>query len=208
MEITIRGKDFRVSPAMEELAERKASRLSRFLPNIAEVSVDLERTESKHGGNRSTAQITVKHERGAILRAEESVTGDNMDMALTLALENMYRRIERFKGRRTRKGKTRFSLSVEELGAAETIGEEEYTSTAEQNGKLPDPYENDNGEYPLEIIRRKTVALNAMSEEEAVEQMEMLGHTFFMFFDDTTKMVSVVYKRRNGGYGMLVPSLP
>ncbi len=205
MEITIRGKDFRVSPAMEDYATRKASRLTRFLPNIAEVSIDLVREESKHGGDRSTAQITVRHHRGAILRAEESVVGENMESALTLALENMYRRIERFKGKRTRKGKTRFSLSIEELGEAEAITEAEYTTP--QADELPDPYEND-GNYPIEIIRRKTVALTAMTEDEAVEQMEMLGHTFFMFFDDETKTVSVVYKRRNGGYGMLVPNMP
>ncbi|MFN8527265.1 MAG: ribosome-associated translation inhibitor RaiA [Anaerolineae bacterium] len=205
MEITIRGKDYRVSPAMEDFATKKLDRLNRYLPNIASIHLELALQRSRHGDNRSTAQITIRHMRGAILRAEESVSGDNMETALNMALDNMGRRIERFKGRRTRKGKTRFSLSIEEWNAAEVIPEDEVeTAESSVNGATADAVAVEE-EAPIEIIRRKSVAVTTLNEEEAVEQMELLGHNFFMFFNEATGSVSVVYKRRSGGYGVLVP---
>ncbi|MDX2159749.1 MAG: ribosome-associated translation inhibitor RaiA [bacterium] len=201
MEITIRGKDYRVTEAVEDFAAKKLHRLARYLPNILDVHAELMRQHTRSGDDLSTVQITIRHKRGAILRAEESVNGDNMEGALTLALENMYRRIERFKGKQSRKGKTRFSLSLEELELAEDAPEADTDSAVS-----PTPYEDDI-DYPAEIIRRKLVAVTALNEQEAVEQMELLGHAFYMFINDETKAVNVVYKRRSGGYGVLVPNL-
>ena len=70
--------------------------------------------------------------------------------------------------------------------------EEEFDSEA-----LPEP----------QINRHKEVMLTAMTEEEAVEQMELLGHNFFIFFNDATRSVNVVYKRESGNYGVLVPRI-
>lgn len=195
MEITIRGNNYRVTEAMEELATKKLSRLNRYLPNISDVHVELSAQKTRRGEDQVTAQITVRHARGAILRAEESVGGDNIQLALTQAIDNMYRRIERFKGKRSRKGKTRFAMSVEELEVAEAIPEmEDYEVEAED-------------EQDVEVVRRKTVPLVAMNEAEAQEQMELLGHNFFMFFNDATGSVNVIYKRTSGGYGVLVPNV-
>lgn len=58
-------------------------------------------------------------------------------------------------------------------------------------------------EEPL-IVRRKTVALRAMSEGEAVEQLELLGHDFYLFLHSTTRKPSLVYKRKGGGYGLII----
>ncbi|MBE0688747.1 MAG: sigma 54 modulation/S30EA ribosomal C-terminal domain-containing protein [Anaerolineae bacterium] len=109
----------------------------------------------------------------------------------------MYRRIERFKGKRTRKGGVRFSErytpTLEELEMAEEIPETEFTATPDADYLEP------------EIVRRKDITVTAMTELEAIEQMELLGHTFFMFYDATTGGVNVLYKRTNGNYGVLVP---
>jgi putative sigma-54 modulation protein len=83
---------------------------------------------------------------------------------------------------------------VEELSAAESIpGMEEYVEESE----LP--------ASPDQIVRRKEVLLGAMDEAEAIEQMELLGHTFFLFFNASSGAVNVLYKRATGGYGLLVP---
>jgi putative sigma-54 modulation protein len=197
MEITIRGNNYRVGEAMEEYTTKKLARLNRFLPNITEIHVDLTQQVSRRGEDRAIAQITVRHARGAIIRAEESASGDNMQSALTQALENMYRRIERFKNKRSRKGRTRFSMSVEELAQAEAIPDLVDEGVIEEEEE----------EAGINVVRRKTVSLVAMNEQEAIEQMELLGHSFFMFFNEAIGSVNVVYKRRSGGYGVLIPAV-
>jgi putative sigma-54 modulation protein len=154
------------------------------------VRLDFVRENSRRGEDLARAQITVRHRRGAILRAEESIQGD-FQVALNLALDKMYRRIERFKGKRSRKGRERFSATVEELNLAEEIPQSaESVETSEEE---------------VQVTRRKEVIVTIMTEDEAVEQMELLGHTFFLFFNAATGSINVLYKRRAGGYGVLIP---
>lgn len=191
MEIQIRGDNLKVNDALEEYAKKKLARLDRYLPNINDVRVDFARQNTRRGDDLMTAQITIRHRRGAILRAEESIAGD-AEAALKLAIDKMYRQIQRFKGKRSRKGRERFSATIDELNMAEEIPDL-------QGAALEEEGEN--------IIRRKEVYLAAMSEDEAIEQMELLGHTFFLFYNQETNAINVVYKRRTSGYGVLVPRL-
>ncbi len=190
MEIQVRGDDLKITQALEDFAQKKLARLDRYLPNIQDVRVDFSRQHTRRGDDVLSAQITIRHERGAILRAEESTAGD-AEAALSLALEKMHRQIERFKGKRSRKGKPRFSATLEELDAAETAPD------------VGDLLEEEIEAEP--IIRRKEVFVTAMNEDDAIEQMELLGHTFFIFFNDQSQAVNVVYKRRTSGYGVLIP---
>ena len=191
MDIHIQGHNLKVNAALEDYAQKKLERLYRFLPNISDVRLDFSRENTRRGEDLAKAQITVRHMRGAILRAEERVPGD-AQAALNLALDNMYRQIQRFKGKRSRKGKERFSATVDELQQAEQI---------------PDVEEFEEAPEFAEISRRKDVLITAMKEEEAIEQMELLGHTFFIFFNDATGSINVIYKRRAGGYGVLNPQV-
>ncbi|MFO7322494.1 MAG: ribosome-associated translation inhibitor RaiA [Chloroflexota bacterium] len=201
MEISIQGLNVKVSDAIEAYARKKLDRLDRYLPGITEVKLDLSTQNSRRGGTVRIAQLTVYHRRGAILRAEESVNGD-FEAAINLAIDKMYRRIERFKGKRVakRKGAERFSATVEELALAEELPEEvtsvepeEIAEAAEQAAEV--------------IVRRKQVNLTAMTEAEAIEQMELLGHDFFMFYNADSGSINVLYRREAGGYGLLLPEL-
>jgi putative sigma-54 modulation protein len=191
MHISIAGEHMVIDPALDDFARHKLEKLERYLPNIAETRLELAKANTKQGGDLVIAQITVRHARGAILRAEERVVG-TPQLALTQAIDKMYRQIQRFKGKRSRKGKERFSATLEELNAAEAIPD------------LAEDAENVNGSADA-IVRRKTVLLAPMLEEEAIEQMELLGHTFFVYLDAQSNDVRVVYKRRTSGYGVLVP---
>lgn len=200
MEMTIHSQNLRVNEALEEYARKKLEKLERYLPNIATIWLDLERLNTRRGEDLTVAQITVRHSRGAILRAEERVSGTDQDdliSALNQALDKLYRQIERFKGKRSRKGRERFSATVEEVSAAEAAPLVEVIGEDFSAEALPEP----------EVNRRKEVMLTAMTEEEAVEQMELLGHSFFIFFNDATRSVNVVYKRQSGNYGVLVPRI-
>jgi len=194
MEISVTGRNLKVTPQLEDYTLKKMSRLDRFLPNIAEVRVEYERQHTRRGENLSVAQITVRHQRGAILRSQETVPGE-MEHALNQAIDKMYRQIQRFKGKRSRKGRERFSATIEELNLAEEI----------PGDMLPDGNQEEVAEP--EIIRRKTITIEAMTETEAIEQMELLGHTFFVYQDPNIGGIVVLYKRKMGDYGLLIPKL-
>jgi putative sigma-54 modulation protein len=195
MDVIIQGHNLRVSDALESYARKKMDKLDRYLPNIHDVRIDLSSERTKRGEDLAIAQITIRHSRGAILRAEERSAGD-INAAINSAVEKMYRRIQRFKGKRIRKGRERFTATLEELNAAEQIPDMEV---------FEDVSETEAEEQ--EIVRRKEVPVVAMNEAEAVEQLELLGHSFLVFFNDATGGINVLYKRTSGGYGVIVPRL-
>ncbi|MBA3869546.1 MAG: ribosome-associated translation inhibitor RaiA [Anaerolineae bacterium] len=194
MNITIQGRNVKVTDSIESYARKKIERFDRYLPNIIDARIDLNHEHTRRGEDLVAAQITIRHSRGAILRTEERTTGDVL-AAINGAVENMHRRIQRFKSKRVRKGHERFSATVDELNAAEAIPD-----TAEFVDDATEGAAND-------VVRRKEVPVGAMNEAEAVEQMELLGHAFFMFFNGETGSVNVLYKRSSGGYGVLVPRI-
>lgn len=210
MELNVHGQNFTVTEHIEEYAKKKLGKLNRYLPNISEVDLELTRDNTKRGEDLTIAQITLRHSRGAVLRAQEKIRGENHDAAqkaINAASEKMYRQIERFKGKRVdrkRRGQSskelnRYYATEEEISMAEPvpnyeeIAAEQESAAEAQNGMAPN------------IVRRKDVALAPMTEEEAIEQMELLGHTFFMFLNADTTEINVVYARAGGGYGILIP---
>jgi ribosome hibernation promoting factor len=195
MDVIIQGHNLRVSDALENYARKKMDKLDRYLPNIHDVRIDLSSERTKRGEDLAIAQITIRHSRGAILRAEERSQGD-INAAINSAVEKMYRRIQRFKGKRIRKGRERFTATLEELNASEQIPDMEvFEDVSEAEAE------------EQEIVRRKEVPIVAMNEAEAIEQLELLGHSFLVFFNDATGGVNVLYKRTSGGYGVIVPRL-
>jgi putative sigma-54 modulation protein len=195
MDVTIQSRNLRVTDALEKYARKKLDKLDRYLPNIADIRVELGHEHTRRGEDLVSAQITIRHQRGAILRAEERVPED-VQAAINGAVDKMYRQIQRFKSKNARKGRERFTATIEELREAEAIPDvDEYVEEVAFAAGVPQP----------EIVRRKEVKIVAMNEEEAIEQMELLGHSFFVFFNDATGSVNVLYKRATGGYGVLVP---
>lgn len=205
MDVMVRGNNIKITEHLQEYTEKKLSRLDRYLPNIAEVRVDLSRQKARSTGQMTVAQITLRHSRGAILRAEEKIIGDDRnstEAAINTAVDKLYRQIERFKGKRRskrRNGGERFIATPEELTQAEEIPIEEYDEYEEIEEAIE--------EYEDPILRRKEVDMMPMTEHEAIDQMELLGHSFFMFFNTVTGSVNVLYRRDIGGYGVLVPKM-
>ncbi len=205
MDVMIQGRNVKITETLEDYAKKKVSKLDRYLPNILDIRVDLSSVHTRRGHDLIAAQITVRHKRGAILRAEDKTSTD-INMAIDSVVDKIYHQIQRFKGKRIRKGRERFLATVEELDLAEEIPDiDEYVDTysldteelTDEPVVPPDP-----------IDRRKIVELSPMSEMEAIEQMELLGHTFFVFHNSEDGTVNVLYRRENGGYGLLVPNLP
>jgi putative sigma-54 modulation protein len=191
MELKIHTRNVDMNARLQEHVERKVNKLDRYLPNIHEVRVDLAIERRKQGADQCIAQLTVRNTRGVILRSEDKKQSD-VYAALDMALDKMYRQIERYKGKNKRRGASRFAESEAEFAqveAAPVIGEQE-----EEDEKVA-------------IVRRKQVSLVPMSEEEAIDQMELLGHNFFIFYNAETARIGVLYRRDDGNYGVLEPEV-
>lgn len=202
MDLTLHTDNLRLTDDLEEFVQKKLSKLERYMPNIESVHVELSVQNSHRGPDIVIAQITVRHDRGAILRTEEKIDKqdyNSIKTAVTSASDKMYRRIKRFKGKpRSKRLRERYAMTQEEFSMAEPLPDELFPEIEdEQEEDMP----------ALEVIRRKVVNVAAMNEDEAIEQMELLGHSFFMFFNAENNAINVIYKRENGGYGLLEPEL-
>lgn len=186
LEVDIYGRNMEITERIETYVDKKASKLDRYLSNIDQARVDLAYAKSaRNAADRYVAQITITG-KGYILRAEERA--DDIFTAFDAALSKMQRRIERYKGKRQRgRGDGRSAAEV-----------------AFPPDTLPETEED---EAPV-IARRKKFFITPMDEMEAIEQMNLLGHEeFFVFFNANTNAINVLYKRRDGSYGLIEPEL-
>ena len=189
MDISINTHDVELTTRLEDHIEKKTGRLDRFMPNLAEVRVDLSSQNARSALERQVAQITIRDDRGTILRAEER--SNDIFAAIDKVVDKLYRQIKRYRGKRLQE--RRSSPGIEEFSAGEPL-------------PLQDEFLDDfDEEEQLAIVRHKRFALRPMVPDEAIEQMELLGHSFFIFFNVEEEAVNVVYKRRDDNYGLLMP---
>ncbi len=184
LEVDIYGRNMDITEPIEAYVDKKVSKLDRYLGNIDQARVDLAFAKSaRSAADRHVAQITITG-KGYILRAEERA--DDIYAAFDAALSKMQRRIERYKGKRFR-------------GRGERQPVTDYATV------LDTPIEEEDA--PI-IARRKKFFITPMDELEAVEQMTLLGHEdFFVFFNVNTNSTNVLYKRRDGTYGLIEPEI-
>lgn len=198
MDISIHGDGIRISEALDSYTRSKVDRLDRYLPNIAHVGVELAIIRTHRGADLAIAQITVQHARGAILRAEERMNIENRDTirwAINKAVDKLHRQIDRFKSKRKAKNqrvRDRYRATISELNMAEEVPAYDIPDATIASA-------------PADIFRRKQVEMMPMNEEEAIEQLELLDHNFYMFMNAESAQINVLYRRDNGGYGILVP---
>lgn len=188
LEVEIYGRNLEISERIQKHIETKVSKLDRYLPDIEEARVEIAYVKSaRNAADRQVAQITIRG-KGFILRSEER--SDDIFTALDTAVDKMQRQIERYKGKRNR-------------------GRGDGRSTADLAGEAfsPDQVDKLEEEMPT-IAKRKKFFLVPMDELEAIEQMNLLGHeNFFLFYNINNQSVNVLYKRRDGSYGIIVPEI-
>jgi putative sigma-54 modulation protein len=183
MELFIKGKNVEVTDRLRDYVEKKIGKLDRYLPTIGEVWVELSTEAAKAAQDRQVCQVTVRSN-GTILRAEER--SDDMFTSIDTVLNKMYRQIARYKGKR--KNRWRGTSATPEPLPVQL--EEEYEE-----------------EEASSIVRFKRFPMIPMIPDEAVEQMELLGHDFFVFFNADEGQINVLYRRKDGNYGVLQPEL-
>ena len=178
MNITIRGKNTEVSESLREYVTKKLGKVNRLLDvaNTAQVNLSVEK-------DRHIAEITIPVN-GLLIRGEEA-TGD-MYASVDLVMEKLERQVDKYK---TRLHRTRFDAGSR--GAAVPTPAR-AAETAEAD------------EEPV-IVKVKRFALKPMVAAEAAVQMTLLGHDFFVFEDADSGRVNVVYRRRDGNFGLIDP---
>ena len=191
MKTSVHGRNMEVTDWIREYVEKKVGKLERYLPEAKEARSELTHTDTRSAQDRYTAQLTIWTD-GRILRAEES-TGD-VFASVDATVDKMYRQIERYKGRRYHE-KRRQSAAAVANAQAEAIAQMEEDSAEEAA----------QASFGGEIVRVKEFAVQPMSEREAVDQMELLGHDFFLFYNVDADGINVVYRRRDENYGLLKP---
>jgi len=182
--LDIQARNMEVTDRINDYIEKKASKLDKFLPAIEETRVELSYEKSaRSAADRHIAQITVRG-KNLLLRSEERA--DDIFAAFDSAMDKIQRQIDRYKGKRYRgRGDGRSAADVVPLPEVEEEIEDEVL-----------------------VVRRKKFALVPMNEAEAMEQMKLLGHdNFFIFFDADANRIKVLYRRRNGTYGLIEPEV-
>lgn len=183
MNIVVRGRNLEITSRLQEYVDTKVGKLDRFLPTIDEARMELSMEKTQNAQHSQIAQLTVRS-RGRILRAEER--DQDIFAAIDAVADKMQRQVSRYKDRLYSRSQPRSLQEAEVMALA----------------GAPRPV----AEEPLgHIVRTKKFPVEPMDPEEAIEQMEMLGHDFFMFFNIASEAINVLYRRRNGDYGLLQP---
>ena len=175
MELTVRGKNLEMTDALHTYVEKHTGKIQRYFDKPIKINVLL-----RISNMTKTCEATVFVD-GVILRGVEK--SDDMYKSIDLVFDKLERQIHKYKTRLAKKFKEKNTLSrqfVLEKEAAVVSSDSDF-----------------------EIVKTKHFNISPMSPEEAILQMNLLGHNFFMFFNSDTEAMAVVYRREDGKYGLI-----
>ena len=176
MKFTFTCKKIALNDSIKDYAEKKISKLDRYFPEEADAFV----TFAVEKKNRCVVELTIRAANGTLFRAQTEDPDGDMRGAIDEATTQIERKI--------RKNKTRLAKNLR----AEAVLPE-----------LPEEFEA-HEEGAFDIVRTKRFTVKPMGVEEAILQMNLLGHSFFVFRNtDALDAICVVYRRNNGGYGLI-----
>lgn len=175
MRISINGKNIEISDYLRDLAVKKVSKLERYFSADTEVQVTMSVERNRH-----IVEVTIPYG-GGIIRGEE-VTGD-----MYASIDNVIAKVER--------QIVRHRTKLEKNLKAEAFAEEQ----------LPDWYADEDEQEGPHIVKVKRFSVKPMSVDEAVLQMDLLGHSFFVFRNAETDSINVLYKRNDQNLGLIEP---
>lgn len=177
MKIIFKGKHIEVTDAMRNYIEKRLSKIERHFDHILEVIVTLSVEK-----NRQIVEATLQASR-ALIRAEEET--DDMYASIDKVVDKLERQIQKYK-------KKYFQKPHPSIGKKGLANKEVNVEDSESD-KI------------ARIVKTKRFAVKPMSVEEAAMQMDLLGHNFFVFANDNTNKVNVLYKRKDGNFGLIEP---
>jgi len=177
MKLNFTGKNMEITDALRDVTEKKLGKLDKYFQKDIEGNVTFSSEK-----NRKIIEVTINLP-GTIIRAEEST--DDMYVSIDKTVDVLERQIRKYKTKLQKRYKNNETIRFENV--------------------VPLPVEDD-FEKP-KLVKRKRFGLKPMSSEEAILQMELLRHNFYVFLDSDNDEVSIVYKRKDGNYGLIEPEI-
>jgi len=189
VDLHIRGNDIVITDDLRAFAERRAAKLDPLLSRVVEAKLELRRRHNRSGGDSTTAQLTIQTGR-RLLRAEEHAPDPTA--AIDQAVDKLLRQIRRYHDKRTdRKGHKPADALVAATNGLADVDDEALDDEADES--------------TTELVRTKRFSVKPMDIDEAIDQMELLGHDFYLFHNALEQQLNVLYRRRDGTYGLLAP---
>jgi putative sigma-54 modulation protein len=179
MALQITGTNMELTPAAQQYTQRKLDKLFRHLPNITDCRAEISEEKTKSPQQRFLVRVTVSSGAGsARLHAEER--GEDLFKAVDRATAVMTRQLERHKGK------------LYDKGRGSSLARADLPETAEE-------------EAAGRKVRTERLTISGMSVDEAIERMDDLGNSFFLFADADSEEIRLLFRRHDGGYGVIEP---
>jgi len=191
MKLVIQGKNIEITDAIHDYVEQKILKaVSHFKHLTNEVDVNLSIAKNPRISSKQSAEVTLYVD-GAVVRAEES--SENLYASIDLVANKISRQLRKYKEKRTDR---KHSSSVKTTEA--------YLNTPPSTD-VTQVLNNSEPKLPEGVVRSKYFAMPPMSVANALEQLVLIDHDFYVFLNEETDEINVVYERNHGGYGLIQP---
>lgn len=194
MDLQIRTNGVKVTNGMREFIDRRVAKLDRLADHVTEATLELRSDKTRTGAEIATAQLTLRTGKH-VLRAEAEDA--EVAHAIDIAIDKLIRQVRKYNDKRTTKKKTTAPVSA-------LVDMPPVEADLPENFQF-DETEDANKELAEAVARKKVFQMDPMGVETAIEQMELVGHDFFFFKNADDEKFSVLYRRRDGTYGLLSP---
>lgn len=189
MKLVIHGKNIEITDAIREYVHQKIEKaVNHFQSLTTEVDVHLSVARNPRINSKQAAEVTI-YANGSVIRAEES--SENLYASIDLVADKIARQLRKYKEKRHDK-KTHSAPAPE-------------VEAELQTPLVPDLIGDRTPQLPTEVVRTKYFAMPPMTINEALEQLQLVDHDFYMFCNAETGEINVIYERNHGGYGVIQP---
>jgi putative sigma-54 modulation protein len=179
MELQIAGTNMEITSETQRYVELKLGKLNRHKPDIIDIKVEISEESTKSPQEHYLVRVTIQSgSRGITIHGEERA--ESVFLAVDKVVDVLVRQLERRKGKMHDKGR----------------------DSSKARGKYNEP---EPPQAERKVVKRKRFAIEPMTLEEAIEQMERLGHNFYLFTEAASDEVRLLYRRNDGNYGLIEP---
>jgi putative sigma-54 modulation protein len=185
MKLVIHGKNIEVTDAIREYVQQKIEKAASHYQSLTtEIDVHLSVARNPRITPSQNAEVTI-FVNGSVIRAEES--SENLYASIDLVADKIARQLRKYKERRQTHVRIKDEVEAPEQDVLESL----------TTDRMP--------ELPSEVVRSKYFAMPPMALKDALEQLDLVDHDFYMFHNAETGQINVVYERNHGGYGLIQP---
>lgn len=195
MKLIIQGKNIEITDAIRDHVNQKVGKAMTHLGELAnKVDVELSVPTGMRGQPQQIAEVTVYAKR-SVIRAEER--HENLYTSIDLVSDKIARQAKRFKGKQQQQRTTAGKVSPSQLKTVPNHDVDVEMPTDLIGERVP--------ELPPKVLRNKFFSMPPMSVQEAQDNLQLIDHDFYVFQNEDTREINVIYERNHGGYGVIQP---